>query len=220
VLFGSLALALDYGKLVYERHHLSNALDAAALAGAASLPNDPAAAKTAALKYAADNDPEALPAVTFWCVVASTGTAKTVASGQVPSVCNPGTVTGANCNETICAIPCIPAGTITCNTITVTDDKTVPFSFGPAISIGSGNTGTLAANACKGSCGSQIPNPMDVALVADRTGSMTDTDRDQMVAGIKSTLQTMTKEQQYVALGTIHRSSSNPGTCITKPSTS
>lgn len=220
VLFGSVALALDYGKLVYERHHLSNALDAAALAGAASLPANPAAAKAAALKYASDNDPEALPAVSFWCVVASTGATKAVASGQIPSVCNPGTTANARCNESICAIPCTPAGTVTCNSITVTDDKVVPFSFGPAIGINSGNTGTLAANACKGSCGSQIPNPMDVALVADRTGSMTDTDRTQMVNGIKSTLQTMTKDQQYVALGTIHRSADNPGTCITKPSTS
>ena len=30
----------------------------------------------------------------------------------------------------------------------------------------------------------------------------------------------MTKEQQYVALGTIRRSSSTPGSCITTPSSS
>ena len=41
VLFGSVALAVDFGRLVYERQHLSNALDAAALAGAASLPTRP-----------------------------------------------------------------------------------------------------------------------------------------------------------------------------------
>jgi hypothetical protein len=40
------------------------------------------------------------------------------------------------------------------------------------------------------------------------------------VAGIKSTLQTMTRNQQYVALGTIHRSSASPGSCITTPSSS
>ena len=37
----SLALALDVGRLVYEHQQLSNALDAAALAGATSLPETP-----------------------------------------------------------------------------------------------------------------------------------------------------------------------------------
>jgi len=106
VLFGAMALALDFGKLVYERQHLGNALDAGALAGASALPNDLTTASNTAIKYAQANDPQATPAVTFWCVVASTGTAKTVASGQVPGVCNPGTTAGARCNETSCAIPC------------------------------------------------------------------------------------------------------------------
>mgnify|MGYP000294519060 CR=1 FL=1 len=219
VLFGVLALALDVGRLVYEHQQLSNALDAAALAGATSLPDDPTAARTAAIAFAKANDPAADPSVTFWCVVASSGAAHTVASGQVPSVCNPGTVAGATCNENICAIPCATLSGHTCNTLTVTDDKDVPFSFGPVIGINTGNTGSLAANACKGSCGSQIPNPMDIALVADRTGSMSTANRDLMVSGIKSTLQTMTRDQQYVALGTIHRSKTSPGSCITTPST-
>lgn len=219
VLFGVLAVALDIGKLVYEHQQLSNALDAAALAGASSLPDDPTAARAAAVAFARANDAEADPAVTFWCVVASSGSAHTVASGQVPSVCNPGTTGGAKCNEVICAIPCTAGSGHTCNTVTVTDDKDVPFSFAPAIGISTGNTGSLSANACTGSCGTQIPNPMDIALVADRTGSMSDTNRNLMVAGIKSTLQTMTKQQQYVALGTIHRSKTSPGTCITTPST-
>lgn len=220
LLFGAVALAVDFGRLLSERQRLSNALDAAALAGAQSLPTDPVAARNAALTYAKANDPEAVPSVTFWCLVASTGATKTVASGQIPSVCDPGTVAGAKCNEQICAIPCTPGSGHTCNTITVTDDKDVPFSFAPVIGVSTGNTGSLAANACKGSCGAQTPNPMDIALVADRTGSMTTANRDLMVSGIKSTLQTMTKEQQYVALGTIGRSSATPGTCITTPTTS
>ncbi|MGO4250560.1 pilus assembly protein TadG-related protein [Paenarthrobacter sp. RAF54_2] len=218
LLFGALALALDFGKLAYERQDLSNALDAAALAGAGSLPNDPAAAQSAAISYANTNDPQANPTITFRCLVASTGTAKTVAAGQVPNVCDPGTTSGAKCNETLCSIPCIPAGTHTCNTIIVTASKDVPFAFAPVIGVNTGNTGSLVSVACKGSCGSQIPNPMDVVMVADRTGSMSTADRNAMVAGIKSTLQTMTKEQQYVALGTIGRSATSPGSCITSPS--
>ncbi|MFE4197485.1 pilus assembly protein TadG-related protein [Paenarthrobacter sp. NPDC056912] len=220
LLFGALALALDFGKLAYERQDLSNALDAAALAGAGSLPNNPTAAQTAAVAYAKSNDPQANPTITFRCLVASTGAAKTVASGQVPNVCDPGTTAGAKCNEKVCSIPCVPGGTHTCNTIIVTAAKDVPFAFAPVIGVNTGSTGSLSATACKGSCGAQIPNPMDIVMVADRTGSMSDADRNAMVAGIKGTLQTMTREQQYVALGTIGRSKTSPGTCVTTPSTS
>ncbi len=215
-LFAAGALALDIGKLVAERQHLSNALDAGALAGAVSLPGDPAAAKTAALAYAKSNDPEALPAVTFWCVVASTGTAKLPDVTQFATVCNPGTVLGAKCDLKICAIPCTPGLGKTCNTITLTDDKPVPFDLAPVIGVDTGNTGALAANACQGSCGAQIPNPMDIVFVADRTGSMSTSNRIAMANAIESTLQSMTKEQQYVALGTIHKSAPTPA-CLTAP---
>ncbi len=217
VLFGSIALAIDYGHLLFERQHLSNALDAAALAGVTSLPNDPVSAQSAALSYAGLNDPGTVPTVKFWCVVGSAGAAKTVASGQVPSVCDPGTTAGAKCNETICAIPCATGSGHTCNSITVTASTDVPFAFAPVIGINTGNTGALSSNACRGSCGAQSPNPMNVAIVADRTGSMSDTDLSSLKSGIQSTLQTMTKDQQYVALGTIGRSSSTSG-CITNPS--
>lgn len=218
VLFGALALALDFGKLVYERQNLANAMDAAALAGTSALPSDLATAKSTAISYAKKNAPESNPTVAFWCIVASTGAAKTVASGQVPNVCQPGTTAGARCNESICAIPCPAISGNSCNTITVTDDKIVQFSFAPVIGINTKNTGAVASNACKGGCGAQSPNPMDVALVADRTGSMTTTDRNAMVAGIKSTLQTMSKDQQYVALGTIHQSKKPLASCVTEPS--
>ncbi|MDN4642707.1 pilus assembly protein [Arthrobacter sp. PsM3] len=218
VLFGALAMALDVGALVYERQHLSNALDAGALAGAASLPGDPVAARNAAISFARANDPAAAPTVTFWCVVASTGAARTVQSSQIPSVCNAGTTSGARCDMTICAIPCIPGTGISCNSITVTDDKNVAFQFAPVIGINTGNTGSLASDACKGSCGSQSPNPMDIAIVADRTSSMSDQNITDMKTGIKNTLLTMSRDQQYVAFGTIHRSSPIVGGCQTNPS--
>ena len=71
--------------------------------------------------------------------------------------------------------------------------------------------------ACKGSCGTVAPNPMDVAVVADRTQSMGATDIASMVAGIKSMLEQMTPAQQYVSLGSIGRSqpltTGQTGTC-------
>ena len=218
VLFGALAIGLDYAKLVYERQNLSNALDAAALAASRELPVKLDAAETVAKKFAKDNDAQAEPAVSFWCIVASSGTAKTVAPGQIPYVCNPGTsVAGTKCNEVICAIPCTAGTGKTCNTITVADKKDVPFAFAPVIGIDKGNTGALSSTACKGGCGSLSPNPMNVVLVADRTSSMSTTNRNLMIGGIKSTLQTMTRELQYVALGTIHRSEPTAA-CITAPS--
>lgn len=220
VLFAAAALAIDISTLAHERQTLSNALDAAALAGAYALPGDPAAAEAAALAFAAANDPDADPAVSFWCVVASTGAAMTVKTEQIPGACDPGSIVGARCNAFICAIPCTPGGGRTCNTITVEDAKDVGYSFGPVVGLDNGNTGALSSSACKGSCGAESPNPMDVVMVADRTSSMSTTDRNLMVSAIKSTLQTMTKELQYVALGTIHRSASSPGSCITQPSSS
>jgi hypothetical protein len=60
---------------------------------------------------------------------------------------------------------------------------------------------------------------MDVAIVADRTNSMSPTDLTNLKAAIQTTLKTMTKDQQYVALGTIGRSSDTPSApCITDPS--
>jgi hypothetical protein len=110
----------------------------------------------------------------------------------------------------------------------VTGVKPVPFAFGPAIGTSQGTTGSETSVACKGSCGTIPPNPMDVAVVADRTGSMSSTDINAMITGIESMFQAMTPTQQYVALGTIGRSAQSPSspTCsgsskaLSQPSTS
>ena len=112
----------------------------------------------------------------------------------------------------LCAIPCVEpvpnTGTpkIACNTIRVFQGRTVDFAFAPAGGIQQGSTGNIISVACKGSCGTIAPNPMDVAIVADRTSSMGQTDVDKLRDGIKGMLQSMTSSQQYVAMGTIGRS--------------
>jgi Flp pilus assembly protein TadG len=217
-LFGAAALAIDVAKLSYERQNLQNTLDTAAQAGAYELPADPTAARTQALAFAAAADSSVTPAngltIDFWCIVASTGAAKTVDTTQIPSTCSPGAAPynvvrypGLVCNTTRCAIPCDASinGT-TCNTIRAVADKNVAFSFAPAIGIGSGQTGATASIACKGSCGESSPNPLDVLVIGDRTGSMSTTDRNSMVAAIKGMVNTMDPASQYVALGTIGKS--------------
>jgi Putative Flp pilus-assembly TadE/G-like len=55
VLIGFVALAIDVGLLYEDRRHLQNTADAAALAGVAELPDDPAAAKQKAQEWAVNN---------------------------------------------------------------------------------------------------------------------------------------------------------------------
>jgi hypothetical protein len=224
------ALGVDITTQVNQRQKLHDTIDAAAHAGAYDLPSNGIQATTDAVKYAQSNDPTA-PTLTinFFCVVASVSGA--IDTTQIPSTCNPASVgtAGNRCNAKICSIPCFPAKGDTCNTISVTGVKPVPFAFGPAIGTSQGTTGSETSVACKGSCGTIPPNPMDVAVVADRTGSMSSTDINAMITGIESMFLAMTPTQQYVSLGTIGRSAQSPSsrTCgsgsskaLSQPSTS
>jgi hypothetical protein len=136
------------------------------------------------------------------------------------------------CSGSLCAVPCGLQATpgngwdpgtslandqrIRCNTVSISAEDDVPFSFAPVIDIDEGSTGSQISVACAGSCGSVAPNPMDVVVVADRTLSMTDPElcsyygstpcrdyRADLVNGIKSMLEVMTPELQYVALGAL-----------------
>ena len=144
-----------------------------------------------------------------------------------------------SCSDTLCAVPCaLQAKTtnnwnpgnstynnrpIKCNTIRVGAEQDVPFSFAGVMGINEGSTGSQISVACAGSCGAVAPNPMDVVVVADRTLSMTCrsaasltgdspcTDyREDLVNGIKSMLQVMTPEQQFVSLGALGPSMLHP----------
>ena len=222
VLFISAALAVDLTQKSLTRQTLHDTLDTSAHAGAFALPGDGVAAKAAALAMATANDPNVVPQVDLWCVVASTGALKTVKASQIPSTCNPGAAPydvahypGLRCNTKLCAIPCVAEEGDTCNTVRAADSKVVPFDFAPVMGVKSSDTGSVVSVACKGSCGSEAPNPLDVVIVADRTPSMKTEDRDAMVAGIKNVLLKMDPTQQYVALATIHKSKNNGGSCST-----
>lgn len=60
VIFGFAAMAIDVGDVLWNRHALQNAVDAAALAGVRELPEDPEKARAVARQYLEDN----LPGVT------------------------------------------------------------------------------------------------------------------------------------------------------------
>ena len=217
-LLASAALGVDIAMQVMEKQKLTDTLDMAAHAGAYELPGNGAGAAAAALAMANANDFGADPVVDLWCVVAATGTPKAPNAAQIPSTCNPGTAPftaarypGLRCNNALCAIPCVPAQGDMCNTVRVADSKVVPFAFGPAVGTPEGSTGNQVSVACKGSCGAELPNPMDVVVVADRTPSMSDANRGQMQQGMKAMLQGMQPSQHYVAFSALHKSKSNPG---------
>lgn len=253
ILMGSAALAIDIALQSNERQKLHDTLDAAAHAGAYELPDGDASG--AALGFAAANDPETSPDLEFYCVVSSVepGSSENykVDEEDIPGSCYPGPkpyidninhYPGLRCNESICAIPCDPSQEgVTCNTVKVTDEKTVDYSFGPAIGIDEGSTGSISSAACKGPCGNLAPNPMDIVVVGDRTPSMETEElvcrrwfigfcidwREQrvnhvegLVSGIKGLLEMLNPEQHRVALGTIGRSSETaPANCLSAPST-
>jgi Flp pilus assembly protein TadG len=234
VLFGFAAYAVDIGNKVAQRQKLQNTLDAAALAGVHELP-DMAKATAAVTAFFTLNDPSTLndpniiaPTPDYWCIVAATSAATpAVDTTQIPGVCNPGAAPytaahfpGLVCTTTLCYIPCVVAlGCTAPNAMNLSTSRTVPFLFGGPIGQGSGTTGSVSSAACSGSCGAAVPNPMNVVVVGDRTSSMSTSDRNAMVAAIKSMLGIMNPSIQYVALGTIGKSLSTSG-CITAPSLS
>jgi hypothetical protein len=227
VLMGAAALGVDFASQVNERQMLQDSMDAGAQAGAYQLPNNSAKSQTDATAFAKAADAHATPDVDYFCVVGSlkSGSLWVLDASQIPGVCNPAsskvasTYTGLRCGPSICSIPCRPSAGDQCNTIRLSDSYDVPFTFARALGISQGSTGATQSVACKGSCGTIPPNPLDVAVVADRTSSMSTTNRAAMIAGIKGMLKVMTPSQQYVAFGTIGRSNSSaPSSCKSSPS--
>jgi Flp pilus assembly protein TadG len=228
VLFGCAAYAVDISNKVAQRERLQNTLDAAVLAGVHELP-DMTKANAAVASFVTLNDPTVTaPTPTYWCIVAATATTPpAVDTTQIPSVCNPGAAPytaahfpGLVCTATLCYIPCTVAlGCTAPNAMALSKSRNVPFLFSGPIGQGNGTTGSVSSAACRGSCGAAVPNPMNVVVVGDRTGSMSTADRNAMVAAIKSMLGIMNPTIQYVSLGTIGKSLSTSG-CITAPASS
>jgi Flp pilus assembly protein TadG len=238
LLAGAGALGFDISRLVFARQQLRNAVDAAAQAVAVDMPvTSASAASLVAKNFAMANDPNLTTSdiqVSYFCVVAKASDG-TPTESQIPGTCNPGIsghdwldsatdLTGKKqcpTASTVCAIPCVPSTTIKCNAVQVTASRVVQFIFGRAIGIPTGSTGAISTISCRGTCGGEAaPNPMDVVVMADRTGSMLNWSGSDVLSnmkslrdGISSMLTVMDQRVQYVAMGAIHKSnttSSNP----------
>jgi putative Flp pilus-assembly TadE/G-like protein len=220
------AFSVDISTLVDQHQKLYDTLDTAALSGAMLLP-DATAAKAQALAVAHNNDPDATPAVVFFCVVGAMGTTPPVVDPLgIPGSCNPGpapytatTYPGLRCTTTLCAIPCFPDEGDSCNALKVVAKKDVPFVFGPVVGVRKGSTGPLGAIACKGGCGSPVVTPIDLAIIADRTSSMSPAAFLAVKTGVQGMLKMFDPANTQVAFGMNSVSKTALG-CATHPATS
>ena len=226
VLLACASLAVDITSQASMRQQLHDTVDTSALSGALLLP-DAAAAQTQALAVAHNNDPDSTPTITFYCIVGAMSTPPVVNPTFIPGACNPGPAPyvaggaypGLKCNTSICAIPCLPSQGDTCNAIEVADDKVTPFGFAPAIGIPEGSTGSLSAVACKGGCGTLSSNPVDIAVIADRTSSMSTAAFSAVKTSVQDMLKVLTPSMHQVMFGMNSRSKAS-GTCVTDPASS
>ncbi len=209
VLMGLAALVIDVGVLRRTNQELWNSLDAGALAGVTELPADGVVAESVARRFASENfkglDPGDLN-VSFRCVVGDRNNDGIPDAGDVPAVCDPGP-SGAGtwrCGNGVCAAVCDPAAVgAKCNTIVLSSTVALDYKFGPAIGVGSGETQQVLSAACVGPCGAPPTVPVDLALIVDRTGSMSATDLADAKNGAYTVLQLYDPEFQHIAFGVL-----------------
>ena len=225
VLLGFAAIVVDLGVLRNANQNLWNALDSGALAGASSLPADGTGARALALRYAGANYPDGLDPsrvdLSFRCLIGDRNNDGRPDMSDIPTTCNPGTVAASEwrCARGICAAPCDPADGDTCNTLVMAGSVSVPFRFGSAVGVTDGNTQVVVSAACKGPCGSEPSALADVAVVVDRTSSMSGVDTDNARNAADSVRKLYNPAAQWLAFGMLGPSQVG-GSCSTTPASS
>ncbi len=198
------ALSVDVGFYLHERQNVQKSVDAGALAGAAFLPDDATGAAAAAVQFTLANDPGLTAAdvlVSFRCLVGDRNGDGVPDASDIPAACDPGADASWTVRNGQAVSPCIPASGDKCNVIRVSASNTMRFYLAPVFGNNDGDTGSLNGAACSGACGGPPSAPVDVALVIDRTGSMSSTDMTNARNAAKSLLQIYDPNLQWVALG-------------------
>jgi Putative Flp pilus-assembly TadE/G-like/von Willebrand factor type A domain len=225
VLLTAVAFTIDLGRLRHEKQTLQNAVDLSSLAGAGLLPVkgtvQAAAATNMAHMIAIANAPELTGAppgsslqISYKCVVSDPEGDGGQNSPDLSFACGPATAGswGSAASWTLkpgrASHPCDPTIGDLCNTIVVRASNTVPYYFAPVIGINQGNTGTVQAAACTGTCGNPA-SPLDVVMVLDRTGSMTNADVQNLKDGAMTVLDAYDANQQWVGFVSLPYGQSN-----------
>lgn len=217
LLMGLAAIVVDVGVLRRSGAELAAAVDSGALAGGAQLPansSNVTVITNDAVKYLNLNY-SGLGATSSWvsyvCLVEYDSASNGPTLSQIPSFCQPGSPANGStssaywrCNTSVCTTPCVPtASGNSCNVIVVGGAVTSDYKFGPAMGIGSGSTGTVQSAACRGTCGGPPIAPVDVALVLDRTQSMSGADTTNAKAAANALVSLYSPSNQWLALGTL-----------------
>jgi Putative Flp pilus-assembly TadE/G-like/von Willebrand factor type A domain len=223
VLLGFAAIVVDLGVLRNANQNLWNALDSGALAGAMNLPADGNAAKLTGMQYADSNYPGTIPpgrvTQSFRCLIGDRNHDNLPDLSDIPMTCNPGVVAPSawRCGHGICTAPCDPAEGDTCNTLVMTGSVSVPFRFGGAVGVNDGDTQVVTSAACKGPCGSEPVALVDVALVVDRTSSMSGVDTTNARNAADSVRKLYNPAAQWLSFGMLGPSQVGSGSCSTTP---
>ncbi len=174
VFIAVVGLVVDVGRLYVAQRQLQIAADAAALAGAQSLPNG-TAARTVACTYSATDHAGGS------CDGASMGTDAKNAVGSLPGVetnttleclsatsAGAGCVPGDGCDTT--PLPPSYASGGGCNAIKVTETIQLPTTFMRVLGI---TSMPVTVSSTAGAAGG-TPHPLDIQMVVDTSGSMRD----------------------------------------------
>ncbi len=208
VLLGSTAMLFDLGHLRHQRQVLQDAVDLSALAGAQLLPvkdsSTASLAESTARSIALANAP-GLPAgsvaISFRCVVSDPEHNGGADSTDLQFACGPAVsgswTSGWTTSQDHATHACNPYAGDLCNTIVVSASDVVQFYFAPVLGFNQASTGVLQGASCRGYCG-QASSPLDVVIVFDRTGSMTDADVQNAINGAEAVLQVYNPALQHV----------------------
>lgn len=203
LIFASALGAIDLGTYVRARQRLETSVDAAALAGGLELPDSGSAATAKALEYIAINDPGVDPAdvtTTFRCIVGDRDFNGQPDGVDIPGVCDPGSGNPWTCADGLCMSYCVFTGGNRCNVIAVEAQKDVPLIFTNLLGMDPVEITASRTGACKGPCGSTATAALDVAIIIDRSSSMSSSDMANAKDAALAALDVFDPEFQYVAL--------------------
>jgi hypothetical protein len=181
-------LVVDVGFYMRARQQAQGTADAAALAGAQELPDDPDLAEEIALDYIVRNglDPDTVE-IEFSC------------TSDTPVICED----GDGRYDTIRLTPHVQAPSFFGGVLTF---------MGIDSCWEEGCTAQASAAGCRGACGPVGTDPVDVVQILDRTGSMSSSDLANVKNAAKSILGFFDRDLHNVGLGVLGPSSTS-STC-------
>jgi hypothetical protein len=188
------ALVIDLGFLRNDRQMVVNAVDAGALAGGTVLPvtgpDEADKANSLIALTVRSTFPALQPTdyhIEYKCLVPANESG--VQLNYIPSSCDPRPSLLGNPTASVTGLEpffvgagphryssCNPVAGDKCNVVVVTASKITKFNIGPVIGVDQGSTGSISSAACQGvACGAVgPPQPVDLVIILDRTGSMAD----------------------------------------------